>query len=83
MSNQFGWLWDGEGREEAVGKGRVLSVPSALDRRQCYSSSFRPGWSERSTGQHPHLFNPRQLPWENKESDLADGGGLGNAVLSP
>lgn len=26
MSNQFGWLWDGE---EAVGEGWVLSVPSA------------------------------------------------------
>lgn len=48
MSNQFGWLWDGVGREEAVGKRRVSSVPRALDRRQCYSSSFRAGWSARS-----------------------------------
>lgn len=28
-------------------------------------------------------LHPRQLPWENEESGLADGGGLGNAVLRP
>lgn len=82
MSNQFGWLWDGEGREE-----EWTRVGFCL---------FQVLWTDASVIP-PHLdlagvrrtqasilsLLPRQLPWENKESGLADGGGLGNAILSP
>lgn len=70
--------WGGKGG--GSGKGRASSVPSTLGRLQCYFSSFRPGWSAGSPGQHLHPLTQAASSRADEDPSLADGGGLGNAL---
>ena len=66
------------GRRQWV-RGGFCLFQVLLDRLQCFFSSFRPGWSALSSGQHPHLLTLGSLLWSktrNWASQMEVGWGI-------